>query len=373
MHFDIRSPQFGRMLVPVVLWGLISIGSSMSVGCGGQPLADHDQNQHGDADLAGQGTGGSTVPSEGVQRPSPEGAKPPQTSSINTSKSLDDLSQRIANVEHNLNGLRQQVSSSKQDRSPVEFVVPDLLLLYLAVSVGLSFLLVCSVVFALFGWRKEADIRRWQLKCLIEELAGTRHALETLCISMQTVSRSPRTSLDREVEPPGPAATGSPFEPGRDETPQGGTPPAQTPSAEFDIRQMCRLYNEGRKSDASRQEFSHLYNPVRLRCINDAERVKNPDAEPEFRSAPNGIYLAVEAKQLGVSCFAVIPWYGTLVDHHNYGPGALGYVYDCRNYEPRRESVDFTLVQPAYFVRGGTTWQLQSKGVLEVSGGTADL
>ena len=87
-----------------------------------------------------------------------------------------------------------------------------------------------------------------------------------------------------------------------------------------------------------------------------------PAIKPVFETADDGDYLAVEVRD----AYAVIPRFGLMIHEPTYGPGAIGYVFECRKYSPKLRYVRMNVVKAAVFQPDADKklWELRKKGAL---------
>ena len=145
-------------------------------------------------------------------------------------------------------------------------------------------------------------------------------------------------------------------------------PPAGDLVAGAHVDDFRRLYNDGMTDLGRRQEFADTYHPIRVGTSNARERVRNPRLDPEFVTASDGDFYAVDFRELGDGRHLVVPRHDLVFRESIYGPGAMGFVFECRNYDPQARSAEFVLVRPAVFAPGDDKcWTLRQKGVLELT------
>lgn len=127
---------------------------------------------------------------------------------------------------------------------------------------------------------------------------------------------------------------------------------------------MTELYNASRRDQASRARFREKYKPFFINVTNDVNRRRNQSVPPEFRKETDGGYLAVSRDSAEAIVF---PNFTLVIVDAVYGPGALGEVFDCPNFDGRFSYPDIRVLQPAVFkLQGGDSWQPITKGVLEL-------
>ena len=124
------------------------------------------------------------------------------------------------------------------------------------------------------------------------------------------------------------------------------------------------LYNASRRDQASRARFREKYKPFFINVTNDVNRRRNQSLLPDFRKESDGSYLAVARDSAEAIVF---PNFTLVIVDAVYGPGALGEVFDCPNFDGRFSYPDIRVAQPAIFrLQGGDSWQPITKGVLEL-------
>jgi len=106
-----------------------------------------------------------------------------------------------------------------------------------------------------------------------------------------------------------------------------------------------------------------------LDVANTEERWKNPEENPRFAVRPGGAYSMLELGREHL----VVPRPGLVLTADHHGFGAMGSVFECRNYMKGCRYRTITLVKPARFRREGDLFVLAEPGVLELSGDETDL
>jgi hypothetical protein len=130
--------------------------------------------------------------------------------------------------------------------------------------------------------------------------------------------------------------------------------------------QTClRIYNAAISNQEEQGRFMSQYRPARVNVVNAMERHENLDLEPEFKSAYNGDFFVVELQNSYSASFVVFPRFGLTISKSNYSAGAVGDVFECRDYDRRRLSGISQVVSPASFAREGHDhWTLTARGKL---------
>lgn len=127
---------------------------------------------------------------------------------------------------------------------------------------------------------------------------------------------------------------------------------------------IIELYNASRSDQASRARFREKYKPFFINVTNDVDRRRNGNLPPDFRKEADGSYLAVVHDTEEA---VVFPNFTLVIVDAVYGPGALGEVFDCPNFDRRFSYPDIRVAKPATFnLTGGDSWELSTKGVLEL-------
>jgi hypothetical protein len=125
---------------------------------------------------------------------------------------------------------------------------------------------------------------------------------------------------------------------------------------------MINLYNVSRNDQSNRTTFREKYQPFFINVANDVSRRRNEDVAPEFRKDSDGSYLAVPYDQERAIVF---PDFTVSVAEAVYGPGALGEVFSCPDFDRRYSYPDIRVDTPAIFKpTGGDNWRLDTPGRL---------
>jgi len=137
------------------------------------------------------------------------------------------------------------------------------------------------------------------------------------------------------------------------------------------IINFCTDYNAAIKDTKDRQKWKrfleHYNQNDKIDVANADARVRNPqaDIDPIFKTNSAGSYLAcyIEAEK----SYAVVPFYGFVVDRSTYIPGAFGEVFKCFQFDEGCRYQITKLIQPAIFKPDDAmdTWTLKKKGELE--------
>jgi hypothetical protein len=137
-----------------------------------------------------------------------------------------------------------------------------------------------------------------------------------------------------------------------------------------EVQNFCRLYNSGVDDSSRRQEFRELYAPIRIRTANAMERRRDLKVEPKFQTASDGDFYVVRLQELGNSQYLVVPRFDLTFEESSYGPGAMGVVFQCPNYDAQSRYSHVKLERPAIFKPDGEqTWKLHLKGLLNLGEG----
>jgi hypothetical protein len=141
-------------------------------------------------------------------------------------------------------------------------------------------------------------------------------------------------------------------------------------SYESPVKAFCRLYNDAVDDPSLRAEFRDRYRPQRIGTVNAMQRRRNPSLSPEFQTSNDGDYFAVAELVPAQRGFAVVPRFDLTFQDTNYGPGAMGIVFDCPNYDEGLSYRSVKVVQPAIFEPdAGTGWKVARKGILSLGVG----
>jgi len=137
---------------------------------------------------------------------------------------------------------------------------------------------------------------------------------------------------------------------------------------ESPLQTFCHLYNAVEGSN-EQDEFIRRYQPVQVSVANVMERRRDLSIEPVFQTVPSGNYYAVAIE--GSMLYAVVPCFDLAFQDSSYGPGAMGQVFDCPNYNPQLCYRNVKVVKPAFFEPDSAKqhWTLKEKGELDLGQG----
>lgn len=143
--------------------------------------------------------------------------------------------------------------------------------------------------------------------------------------------------------------------------------PAEPQQKETPLQLFCRLYNA--EVDGLNNEFMQQYKPIRIGVANAMDRRRNTDISPIFVTATDGDYYAAEGER--DRQFMVVPRPGMAFQESSYGPGAMGLIFDCPNYNPQLRYYRVKVIKPAFFEPDSTMqrWKLIEKGELDLGNG----
>lgn len=99
------------------------------------------------------------------------------------------------------------------------------------------------------------------------------------------------------------------------------------------------------------------------------ERRQDLNIAPIFQNAEDGDYYAVETEEFGRGRYAVLPRFDLTLQEFNYGPGAMGEVFDCPNYNSQLRYRSVKVIKPARFEQVGQSWKKIDVGRLDVGRG----
>ena len=135
------------------------------------------------------------------------------------------------------------------------------------------------------------------------------------------------------------------------------------------IQRFCQDYNAGIENPQRKNEFIQRYQPVRVGVTNVMARYHSLTIEPLFQTAPDGDYYAATVE--GDGRYAIVPRFDLTLQEYNYGPGAVGQVFECPNYNPLLRYRRVTVVKPAFFEPDSARqrWTLKEKGKLNLERG----
>ncbi|MBM3234750.1 hypothetical protein FJZ31_00450 [Candidatus Poribacteria bacterium] len=142
-----------------------------------------------------------------------------------------------------------------------------------------------------------------------------------------------------------------------------------TQAKETPLQTFCRFYNDAVEDSNKRNEFMQRFNPIRIGAANAMERRREPSIEPVFQTANDGDYYAVVIE--GNTLYAVVPRFDLTFQESIYGPGAMGQVFDCPNYNPQLRYRNVKVVKSAFFEPASAKqrWMLKAKGELDLGQG----
>ncbi|MBI1923908.1 hypothetical protein HYR99_06620 [Candidatus Poribacteria bacterium] len=135
------------------------------------------------------------------------------------------------------------------------------------------------------------------------------------------------------------------------------------------MQEFGHLYNAAVEDSKRHSEFAQRYQPVRIGVANAMERRRDSSKEPDFQTSPYGDYFAVVVE--GGTRYAVVPRFALTFQESSYGPGAMGQVFECPNYDIRQRYPRVKVVKPAVFEPDPARqrWTLKEKGVLDLGQG----
>ena len=127
------------------------------------------------------------------------------------------------------------------------------------------------------------------------------------------------------------------------------------------LQKFCELYNSGAESELRDSYQPHF--PIGV--SNATERHERQSESPIFQTDTVGNLVAysIESEDF----YAVVPFYGLVLQDSLYGPGALGEVFECPSFDPLY-SYQIKVIRPAVFELDSVNqrWTLQEKGELEL-------
>jgi len=135
------------------------------------------------------------------------------------------------------------------------------------------------------------------------------------------------------------------------------------------IQAFTRLYNAGVEDPPRQSEFRARYKPTLMGTANIMERRKDVSADPEFQARSDGEYYAVELQDSGRTYTAVVPKFDLTFQESSYGPGAMGWVFECPNYDRHLRYRRVKVERPALFDHSGQSWTLRQQGKLDLGQG----
>jgi hypothetical protein len=100
------------------------------------------------------------------------------------------------------------------------------------------------------------------------------------------------------------------------------------------------------------------------------QRREDFSIEPIFQTANDGDYYAVKLDDSSPNEYAVMPRFDLFFQESSYGPGAMGIVFECLNYDPQYRYRRVTVRQVAIFESSDKQiWHLKEMGKLELGEG----
>ena len=125
------------------------------------------------------------------------------------------------------------------------------------------------------------------------------------------------------------------------------------------LSEFCDLYNAG-KQDELQTRYQRLY---RISVVNAIERRQSLSEHPLFENSTNGKFLVyhIESEDL----YAVVPFYGLVLQDSLYSSGAFSEVFDCPGFDSQHRYY-VKVIRPAFFKQDNEKWTLQEKGELEL-------
>ncbi len=167
---------------------------------------------------------------------------------------------------------------------------------------------------------------------------------------------------DQQASSSGASAIGPPNDQGKPEVSPEEL--AQT----YSFSNGCVRYNEALLNQDVRSEFRKQYDPLVISVVNAVDRRRNEKLQPIFKTASEGNFLAIKSPE--GKRFAVFPKFGLILQESSFGPGAVGEVFECANFNARFSYPDFRVLRPAVFVpKGEEDWDLADQGVLDIGTG----
>ena len=134
--------------------------------------------------------------------------------------------------------------------------------------------------------------------------------------------------------------------------------------------ELLNLYNAAVVDQGSQDTFQTRFRPIRIKTANAMQRRRDPHLPPEFQTADDGDYYAVAIKARGQDRYAVMPRFDLTFGEVSYGPGGMGMVFDCPEYDARLQYHRVRVVHPAIFEPDGDqNWRLVEQGSLDLGQG----
>lgn len=136
----------------------------------------------------------------------------------------------------------------------------------------------------------------------------------------------------------------------------------------YSFSESCNRYNEALGNQDVRSEFRARYDPLVISVINAVDRRRDEKLAPVFKTASDGNFLAIRPP--AGEAYAVFPKFGLILQESSFGPGAIGEVFQCADFNPRFSYPDIRVMRPAVFApKGDDEWDLADQGVLDLGPG----
>lgn len=117
-----------------------------------------------------------------------------------------------------------------------------------------------------------------------------------------------------------------------------------------------------RDSSSFKQKYR---NRIRIGVKNTEERLLNPEIIPVFTELDSGNFWAIDVDRRLI----VIPKLEmTLLESH-HGPGAMGYVFKYKGFDPGKKYSSLIVLEPALFVRDNLNFTQLHRGTLDIGEG----
>lgn len=147
--------------------------------------------------------------------------------------------------------------------------------------------------------------------------------------------------------------------------PQGKT--IDYPLGRSMISGISGSYNAGVEHPQQKNDFIQKYNPIRFGVVNAMSRRQNLNISPVFQKTNDGDYYAIRMD--GRNLYLVVPRFDLTFEEFSYGPGAMGQVFVCPNYDPKIHYRRVKVSEPAIFESDTAQklWKVKHKGKLDLS------
>ncbi len=141
--------------------------------------------------------------------------------------------------------------------------------------------------------------------------------------------------------------------------------PQKTP-----LESLVGAYNAVVERISTSREFKQRYHTTTIGVLNSEARAHDYRIKPEFGTASNGEFLAIEQVKNEGGAYAVVPKLSSGFSEEKYKRGTLGYIFNCDDFDKGRKGSTIKLKKPAYFESDmlKESWRLVNKGDIGIAG-----